>query len=139
MGADELMDRRHEARTGEVSKRMAVVIVMMLLVILVPTMMVGLPLSKIVVTVKYADSQNYVHVYVSVWSAPDRYNSLNLGPEEVRTVSFAVAAGSYDIHLRYTYEGQWYAQQQTGSCDVSLFETEEAEFRLYPPYMNVVG
>lgn len=139
MGADELMDRQHEARTGEVSKRMAVVIVMMLLVIMVPVALVGLPMSKIVVTVTNMDSQTNVHVVVSVSDAPDGQSSFDLGPEEPRTVSFTVAVGRHGVNVWYTYEGQWYARHEAESCGVSLLETEEAEFSLYSPYANATG
>ena len=135
----ELMDRRPKARTRGMSKRMAVVMILMLLVIIVPVALVGLPMSKIVVTVTNMDSQSNVHVAVSVSDAPDGQNSFDLGPEESRTVSFTVAVGRYGVNVWYTYEGQWYARLQAESCGVSLLETEEAEFRLYSPYANATG
>jgi hypothetical protein len=124
---------------GAVSKRMLVVIVLMLLVIIVPVTLVGLSMSKIMVTVTNMDSQSYVQVVVWVSHAPDGHSSFDLGPEEARAVSFTVAVGSYTVDVDYRYLDQGWYQGQTKSCGVSLLETEEAEFRLYPPYVNVVG
>ena len=122
-----------DPRGVRVSKRMFVVLAAMLLVILLPTVLVSLPMSKIVVTFTNMEDTQAAHLRVTIRGVC--YFPLNLDPgessESVRTVSM----GTYEVYVRYWFDfgnQSYYCEYgRTYPCSVSMFETEEVELELY--------
>ena len=122
-----------KAPPGGVSKRMLVVIVLMLVVIVVPVAVIGLPTSKIVVTVTNVDDQIPVYVRFRMWGVVDEIDSFLMDPEEIIVYEYRVAIGDYYISASVDYYGENHTYQMvTRSGSVSLFETEQVTLTLGP-------
>ena len=93
---------------GEVSKRMKIVIIILLLIVLVPASVVALPLSKVEITLRNLETEDGVNVMVSVSGADDGYFDLFIEPLGDETVSCYVHAGSHGIRVQYYYPGDQY-------------------------------
>ena len=133
MGGGGLTGSGPKAPPGGVSKRMLVVIVLMLMVIVVPVAVIGLPMSKIVVTITNVDDQSYTYVYFRMWGVVDEFDTFFMDPEEVIVFEYRVAIGDYYISVSVDFYGENYTYQMvTRSGSVSLFETEQVTLTLGP-------
>lgn len=115
---------------GAVSKRMKLVIVVILLFILLPATVMSLPLSTIEVTVTNLDSDKGLSVHITVHDAEDGYFSAYLLPGEQETFSCTVNAGTHQITGQYWPDGggYYYGSSLSASCSVWPFETESVSF-----------
>jgi len=122
-----------DPRGVRVSKRMFVVLAAMLLVILLPTVLVSLPMSKIVVTFTNMEDTQAAHLRITIWGVC--YFPLNLDPGESSEVARTVSMGTYEVYVGYWFDfgnQSYYCEyDRSYSCSVSMFETEEMEFELY--------
>ena len=115
---------------GAVSKRMLVVVVLMLVVIVVPTVIVGMPTSKLVVTLSNVSPQGGVNLSFSIRGVENEFRSFYLMPDEVKTLEFSVTIGEYRIEVECWGSNyiDWQVEVRSGS--VSPFETEEVTLTL---------
>ena len=130
MGGGGLTGSEPKAFPGGVSKRMLVVIVLMLAVIVAPVTVLGLPTSKIVVTVTNVDAQSYVYGYFVIRGVVNEIHNFHIELEEVIVWEFRVAIGNYDIRVECRGGNQTDYQIVTRSGSVSMFETEEVTLTL---------
>ena len=116
------------------SRRMKVAIIAMLVLILLPSMMMSLPLSKIVITVSNMDARRTASGYLDLHGAGGGFVDFDLLPGQELTISFQVGAGTHDVRLQYWYaENQSsvvYGQQIQESYSLWPFETEAVKFNL---------
>lgn len=107
-----------------------VIIVLMLLVIFVPVTLVGLPTSKIVVTVTNVDSERHAFLSFRIHGVGDEYRYSFLMPEEVAVIEYRVSIGDYRINVECRDMSYDEHQVETRSGSVSFFETEELILRV---------
>jgi hypothetical protein len=113
------------------SSRMKLAIILMLLIILLPSMLVSLPLAKIVVIVTNTDTSNGVTVSGYVEGASDGYFYFNLIPGDDYTLTYHVRPGTHYISIHYTYPDEGYYGNSLGdSSTVWPFQVDEVRFNL---------
>jgi hypothetical protein len=120
-----------------ISFRMKVGVILMLLAILLPSTILTLPVSKILVTVVNADGRPIHNVRVYLGGYSDEYfsvDSLQQGYE--RSGSFHVRPGTHLIRIIYdceVAEYSYYPNEVWGSYTLLPFETQDKEFDLRFP------
>jgi hypothetical protein len=116
---------------------MKVGVILMLLAILLPSAILTLPVSKILVTVVNADGRPIQNVHVYLGGYSDEYFSVeSLLQGEVRSGSFHVRPGTYLIRIIYdceVAEYSYYPNEVWGSYTLLPFETEDKKFDLLFP------
>jgi len=128
-----LMGSKPRAVSGEVSKKMLIVIVGMLAIILLPVIIVSVPFSKVVITITNTDTQESVTGYISVYGTNYINNDVLLLPGDEQVLSYSLKAGTYHVYIYYSFQNeQYYYGGRTFSTYVSLsmFETEEVQIDL---------
>ncbi|MCJ7464514.1 MAG: hypothetical protein MUO81_07205 [Thermoplasmata archaeon] len=121
-----------KAVSDGISKKMLIVIIAMLAIILLPAILVSVPTSKIVITITNADTVYSVTGYLSVYGANYDINEILLMPGDERVLSYSLKAGTYDVHIYYSFqnESQYYGRSFSASVSLSMFETEEVQIDL---------
>lgn len=113
--------------------RQLVVIALLLVVILLPTALASMPLSKIVVTVKNMTTI-MVGGHVTVSGASDGFFSIALGSGDETEWSFEVWAGNHEINVYYhSYDytsGYYFGNTQSETVGVPFMGTETVTFTL---------
>lgn len=127
-----LMSSTPKAVSDGISKKMLIVIIAMLAIILLPAILVSVPTSKIVITITNADTVYSVTGYLSVYGANYDINEILLMPGDERVLSYSLKAGTYDVHIYYSFqnESQYYGRSFSASVSLSMFETEEVQIDL---------
>jgi len=126
------MDSTPKAVSDGISKKMLIVIIAMLAIILLPAILVSVPTSKVVITITNADTVYSVTGYLSVYGANYDINEILLMPGDERVLSYSLKAGTYDVHIYYSFqnESQYYGRSFSASVSLSMFETEEVQIDL---------
>lgn len=126
------MSSTPKAVSDGISKKMLIVIIAMLAIILLPAILVSVPTSKIVITITNADTVYSVTGYLSVYGANYDINEILLMPGDERVLSYSLKAGTYDVHIYYSFqnESQYYGRSFSASVSLSMFETEEVQIDL---------
>ena len=112
---------------------MLLVITVVLLFLLLPATVVGVPVSKIVITVTNTNPGEVLWGGISARGAGYHDTSLNLYPGESQVISWTVNMGTYEITANYVlYDGTNFYQnyQNHWTVKVSLFETETLTINL---------
>ena len=127
------MGSKPKAVSGEVSKKMLIVIVGMLAIILLPVIIVSVPFSKVVITITNTDTQESVTGYLSVNAGSYGSSEIILMPGDERVLSYCLKAGTYYVFIYYSFENehQYYGGRSfSTSVSLSMFETEEVQIDL---------
>jgi hypothetical protein len=109
---------------------MLVVMVLMLVVIVVPVAVIGLPMSKIVVTMTNEDLGDYQYVQFGIRGAADKFDAFYLDSGEEVVYEFSVAMGEYFISVQWWVENWSRYQSIERSGSVSVFEMEHLRLTL---------
>ena len=118
---------------GGVSSAMKIVIAMMLLIVLLPTVMVSLPLAKMVVVV-YNDDGN-LSVSGSVYIHGDYIDNFAIPPGNHKEVTRFVSSGDQELRIFYHFEEpNSYSTSISKSCTVWPLGTEEITVILRPTH-----
>ena len=123
----------------DVSRRMKVVIVAMLLIILLPTPILSSPTAKIVIVVKNTDTESSVTVSVRLNEGNYGNQQSVLQPQEEIKFSYLVRPGTHDLQIYYWNEGNmsYYSEHFVSrTYTVWPFETEEDRINLAPPFVT---
>lgn len=126
------MTEPRKPRTKEgLSSGMKIIIAVMLLIVLLPSVMMSLPLAKIVVAV-YNDD-DIASVSGSVYIHGDYMDNFAIGPGNHAEFSYFVSSGDHELRIYYHFEEpNSYSTSTTRTYSVWPLGTEEITVFLRP-------
>jgi len=126
---------RKPASNG-VSRPMLIVIALILLLILLPTALVALPLSRLEVTVTNVHPSMDAAGYVTIGGMAGSFHSLNLVPGQKMEISCGVSAGAHEVTVSYWFPGEsqgyYYNRHWSQTIQVPFFGSESVSITLTP-------
>lgn len=126
-----LTGSKPKAAADGVSKKMLIVIVAMLAIILLPAVISSMPLSKMVITITNADTEDRATCYLSVYGANLDNKEIVLMPGDEQVLSYSLKAGTYEVHVYYSFQDEQYYGRSFGTTvSMTMFETEHVDITL---------